>query len=287
MRDAFAVLFFVSVGMLCDVRAIVSAPLLILITLAVVMIGKPVAAILVVRLSGRPLSLAVPVGAAYSQVGEFSFILGSAARELGMIDDAGWNALVAASIISIALNPAVYGLARKLSRSAAAPGATPDEPLPVDPKRTVLIGYGPVGRTVHRILTDFGREVTVIEQNLETVRRLRAEGQAAVYGDVLRGGILDEANIATAGSMILSIEVEDAAEVIRQARTVNPELRVLARCAHLRSVDALRAAGAMVVAGEAEVAVAIAEALVEANEEDNQPLTGLRTKIRDRLYDEA
>jgi CPA2 family monovalent cation:H+ antiporter-2 len=140
---------------------------------------------------------------------------------------------------------------------------------------------------VHRILTDFGREVTVIELNLETVRRLRAEGQAAVYGDVLRGGILDEANIATAGSMILSIEVEDAAEVFRQARTVNPELGVLARCAHRRSVDALRAAGAMVVAGEAEVAVAIAEALVEANEEDNQPLTGLRTKIRDRLYDEA
>jgi CPA2 family monovalent cation:H+ antiporter-2 len=108
MRDAFAVLFFVSVGMLFDPRSLVQSPHVIGVVLFVVVIGKPVAAMLTVRLLGRPFTTAVPVGAAFSQVGEFSFILGTVARQLGLINDAGWNALVAASIISIGLNPTIY-----------------------------------------------------------------------------------------------------------------------------------------------------------------------------------
>jgi CPA2 family monovalent cation:H+ antiporter-2 len=285
MRDAFAVLFFVSVGMLCDVRVLAREPLLILAVLAVIMIGKPLATVAVVRLLGRSMAIAVPVGAALAQVGEFSFILGGAARDLGVIDDAGWNALVAASILSIALNPAVYRFARRRSRAVAAPASIEGEHRPVDPRRVVLVGYGPVGRTVHRILQDFGAEITVIELNLETVRRLWSEGHAAVYGDVLRAGTLDEADIATAGGLILSVELEGGAELVRQARIVNPELRVLVRCAHLRDAAALRAIGATVVTGEAEVAVTLAEALVAESDEDEETLTRLRTKIRHRLYD--
>ena len=114
MRDAFAVLFFVSVGMLFDPRSLVQAPLLIAMVLVVVIIVKPLAALLTVRVLGEPLATAIPVGAAFSQVGEFSFILGTVARQLGLLDDAGWNALVAASIISIALNPSIYRWARRL-----------------------------------------------------------------------------------------------------------------------------------------------------------------------------
>ncbi len=115
MRDAFAVLFFVSVGMLFNPSSLVQAPLPIVVVLAVVVIGKPLAALLTVRALGVPLATAIPVGAAFSQVGEFSFILGSVARNLGLINDTGWNALVAASIISIALNPSIYRWARRLS----------------------------------------------------------------------------------------------------------------------------------------------------------------------------
>lgn len=283
MRDAFAVLFFVSVGMLCDPRSLVRSPLLIGVVLAVVMIGKPLAAILVVRVLGKPMATAIPVGAALSQVGEFSFILGAAARDLGVITDAGWHALVGASILSIALNPSVYRLARRLS-GAATSLPPPSEASPaVDRRRCVLVGYGPVGSTVRRILDD-DAIITVVELNLETVRRLRAEGCVAIYGDALRPGTLEEAGIASAGNLILSAQIEDAAELIRQARIANPELRVFARCAHLRDAAPLVRAGATVIAAEAEVAVALAEALMEDEGIEQTTRSEDRASLRDRLY---
>jgi len=287
MRDAFAVLFFVSVGMLFDPRSLVKTPLLIAVVLAVVLIGKPLATLLTVRVLGRPLTTAIPVGAALAQVGEFSFILGAVARNMGAINEAGWHALVAASIISIALNPSIYRWARRLraTRTAVAPVAAGDRPA-VDSQRCILVGYGPVGRTVHRILVDRGMKITVIELNLDTVRRLLADGCAALYGDVLRPGILDEAGIAAAGSLILSADIEDAAEIIRQVRTLNSALRILVRCSHLRDVAALRRAGATVVAaGEAEVAVALAEAVTASDVRDQGALGEQRAAIRSRLYD--
>lgn len=285
MRDAFAVLFFVSVGMLCNPKSLLEAPLLIALVLAVVLIGKPMAAILVVRLLGKPMATAVGVGAALAQVGEFSFILGGAARSLGVIDDSGWNALVLSSIVSIALNPALYRLARRLSGGASTK-TSKLEREPIDPQRAILIGHGPVGRTVRRVLLERDVIVTVVELNLETVRRLRAEGVPVVYGDVLRPGTLEEAGVASAGSLILSVEVEDAAELIRQARAVNPELRVLARCAHLRDVPALRRAGATAIAAaEAEVALALGEVL-DAGVASDSELAARREEIRQRLYEE-
>ena len=168
MRDAFAVLFFVSVGMLFDPRSLVQAPLLTGLVLAVVMIVKPLSAMLTVRLLGKPSAMAIPVGAAFSQVGEFSFILGATARGLGLISDAGWNALVSASIVSIALNPSIYRWARRVSTSAAelTPVTAAERPA-VDHNRCILVGYGPVGRIVHQLLADRGAAVTVIDLNLE------------------------------------------------------------------------------------------------------------------------
>ena len=281
MRDAFAVLFFVSVGMLCDPSAFGRAPLLVVAVLAVVLVGKPLAAIIVVRGLGKPMSTAVGVGAALSQVGEFSFILGSAAKGLGVLSNDGWNAMVGASILSIALNPTIYRLARKSSGMVAEPQAATE---PVDPRRCIVIGYGPVGQTVRKILLEYEAIVTVIELNLDTVRRLRADGVQVVYGDVLRPGTLEEAGIASAGSLIVSVEVEDAAELIRQARSVNPALRILVRCAHLRDVPALRRAGATVVAAaEAEVALALAEVL-DTDADSEHALEMRREAVRQRLY---
>jgi CPA2 family monovalent cation:H+ antiporter-2 len=220
-------------------------------------------------------------------VGEFSFILGTVARDLGLINDTGWNALVAASIISIALNPSIYRWARRLSSKT--PKLTPitaSRRQAIDPNRSILVGFGPVGKIVHRLLTERGAEITVVDLNLETVRRLRADGFTALYADVLRPGTLEEAGIATAGSLILSADVEDAAEIIRQARLLNPELRVLVRCAHLRDAPALRRAGATVVAaGEAEVGVALAEAVTADDEMDHRAAVEQRDAIRHSLYD--
>jgi monovalent cation:H+ antiporter-2, CPA2 family len=287
MRDAFAVLFFVAIGMLFDPRCLIRYPLLIGMVLIVVVIVKPLAALLTVRILGKPLATAIRVGAAFSQVGEFSFILGVVARDLGLINDTGWNALVAASIVSITLNPSIYRWARSLSSKAArltqiAEGDRPE----IDLRRCILVGYGPVGKIVHRLLADRGAAITVIDLNLDTVRRLRADGHIAIYGDVLRPGTLDEAGIATAGSLILSADVEDAAEIIRQARFLNPALRILVRCTHLRDAATLHRAGANVIAaGEAEVGVALSEAVTAGDEIGQGTAAEQREAIRKRLYD--
>lgn len=285
MRDAFTVLFFVSVGMLFDPGCLVQNPLLIAVVLAVVVVGKPLAALVTVRALRVPMATAIPVAAAFSQVGEFSFILGTVARELGLLNDAGWNAMVTVSILSVALNPAIYRWSRRLS--SAAPQHTPvvkDKRATVDWTRCILVGYGPVGRIVHRLLTARGGNVTVVDLNLDTVRTLKKAGLTAFYGDVQRSGTLEEVGIATAGSLILSANIEDAPEIIRQARGINPELRVLARCTHLTDAPALRRAGANVVAaGEAEVGIAFVEAIT-ANDTTSATLAEQRNAARAFLY---
>jgi CPA2 family monovalent cation:H+ antiporter-2 len=184
------------------------------------------------------------------------------------------------------LNPVVYGWARKLSARGAAKAIAPGAAEEVDPQRCVLVGYGPVGRTVHRILEEWGAHVTVVELSLETVRKLRAEGLSAVYGDALKPGILDEAGIRSAGTLILAAEVEDAVELVKAARAANPRLRVLARTGHLRELPALRKAGARVVVGEAEVAVALAKASMLGNEAGLDAFAGKREDLLRRLYEE-
>ncbi len=287
MRDAFAVLFFVSVGMLFDPRSLLQSPLVIAVVLAVVIVLKPLAALATVRILGMPLTTAIPVGAAFSQVGEFSFILGSVAGQLGLLSDMGWNALVAASVISIALNPFIYRQARDYSASAAmpAPVAPTSQPV-IDPNHCVLVGFGPVGKIVHRLLADRGNSVTIIDLNLDTVRKMKAAGMNAVYGDVLRSGTLEEAGLARAGSFILSADVENAAEIVRQARLLNPGLNILVRCTHLRDAAALKRAGAnFVAAGEAEVGVALVEAVTASENIDHRAAVEQRDAVRRRLYD--
>lgn len=286
MRDAFAVLFFVSVGMLFDPLTLLSEPLLLVVILAVVLVGKPLSTLLTVRILGRPLSIAMPVGAALSQIGEFSFILGVLARDLKLLNDSGWNAMIAVSIISIALNPSIYRSARRLSSRVAKTALPSETPAEIDPQKCILVGYGPVGRTVHRLLRERGENVTVIELNLDTVRELRAAGCNAMYGDVLRPGTLEDAGIAVSGCLVLSADVEDAVEIVRRVRILNNRIRILVRCAHLRDVAPIRKAGATIVAaGEVEVAVALAEAVTGTDEADCGSIISRRDEIRRRLYD--
>jgi CPA2 family monovalent cation:H+ antiporter-2 len=286
MRDAFAVLFFVAVGMLFNPLSIVSDPLIIIIVLVVVLIGKPIVALFTVRLLGKPFSTAIPVGAAFSQIGEFSFILGTAARNLGLISDAGWNALVAASIISISVNPSIYAWARKFSSKAAKAVVRPlSSAVPKDPLECILVGFGPVGQIVHKLLAEKGMKVTVIDLNLRTIRQIRNNGHSAFYGDILRPGTLEEAGIAAASIFIISADIEDAPEIIKQARLINPELRILVRCSHLRDSSILRRAGADVIAaGEAEVGVAFVDAITSADNADCTTRLKQQESTRMNLY---
>lgn len=290
MRDAFAVLFFVSVGMLFDPKSLIQIPHIIALVLFVVLVVKPTAAVLTVRLLGEPWPRAIPIGAAFSQVGEFSFILGNVAVGLGLINNAGWNALVASSIISIAANPYVYRAARRFGTSAKAPAPlqqpAANRETRITARSCILVGYGPIGRVVHQLLLDKGEEVVVIDLNLDSVRELQNAGHSAIYGDVRQPGTLVEAGIDTTETLILSADIDAASDIIKQASETNPRLRVLARCGHLRDVSALRNAGAdFVAAGEAEIGVALAQAVESFSKRPAKDAADRAAIVRTQLYD--
>jgi CPA2 family monovalent cation:H+ antiporter-2 len=143
--------------------------------------------------------------------------------------------------------------------------AVPADAAPHRPSRhrAVVVGYGPVGRTVTRLLRENDIEPTVVELNLETVRRLREEGVPAVYGDASQGEILRSAGVGDAGSLILSASELRGERIVRLARELNPGIQVLARSTYVRELPALRQAGAEAFSGEGEVALAMTVAILE------------------------
>jgi monovalent cation:H+ antiporter-2, CPA2 family len=277
MRDAFAVLFFVSVGMLFDPGHLLEAPGLVAATLAIILLGKTLVALALMVLLGYPLKVGVAVAVALAQIGEFSFILGLLGGQRGVLPAVAMNTLVAASIVSITLNPVLYRLVDPVTAwlsgrrrpspeirahpfSEAAADGAPRRP---SRHRAVVVGYGPVGRTVTRLLRENDIEPTVVELNLETVRRLREAGVSAVYGDARDGATLRSAGVAEAGSLILSASGLGGEEIVRLARELNPGIQVLARSTYVRELPALRQAGAEAFSGEGEVALAFTVAILE------------------------
>jgi K+:H+ antiporter len=272
MRDAFAVLFFVSVGMLLDPSFVIAQPLLIAAALAIVVVGKPLTALALVLVWGYPLGVGLRIAVALAQIGEFSFIVASVGDELGLVRPEVRNTLIAAAIVSIAVNPLLYrGVAlveRRMPQRTARTGleTTGEKPADRDPRhRAVVVGYGPVGRTVGRLLRENDVTPTIVDLNIETVRELRDAGTPAIYGDASHRDTLTSAGIQTSGALILSIAaLSTAGEIIRISRELNPNILVLARAAYIREIAALKAAGAnQVFSGEGEVALAFSQATLE------------------------
>jgi CPA2 family monovalent cation:H+ antiporter-2 len=304
VRDAFAVVFFVSVGMLFDPAFLLQSPGLVAAALAVVTVGTPVVTAAVVLLFRRPVRTALGLGLALAQVGEFSFILARLGKDLGVLPDEGLQAVVAVAIITISANPLVYRLVRPVERWVRRrPGlsrwlagrerpeavSTPDGQAPPDPQyRAVVVGYGPVGRTLIRLLTENGIAPTVIEMNVETVRSLRAEGVAVVYGDANHPETLKAAGVVTAGTLFLTASgLTGAEEVVRLAREMNPGVRVVARSAYIRQRGALRKAGAdQVFAGEGEVALAMTESVLRELGAGPDQIDRERERVRADLFGE-
>ncbi len=274
MRDAFAVLFFVSVGMLFDPQTVLRTPGLVTATCAVILVGKPLAALAIVLLLRYPLKTALAVAVALAQIGEFSFILATFARDADILSDVAVNTLVAASIFSITLNPLLYRFVDPVAAWAMRQpwlagvlvlnGEDVAVAVETAGHRAIVVGYGPVGETVTRLLRENEIEPTVIELNLETVRRLRDAGISAIYGDASLHATLASAKVAQAGSLILSASgVRNCEQVIRLARELNPNIRVLARSDYVREIAGLQQAGAAgVFSGEGEVALALIEEIL-------------------------
>lgn len=303
MRDAFAVLFFVSVGMLFEPAFLLRAPVLVTATLLIVMIGKPLAAAAIVLWLGYPMRVALGVSAALAQIGEFSFILAALGRHLEIVPPDVTNVLVATAIVSISANPLVYRLVdplnawcgrnRRLARWSQGEIETSGTPKVAKagtegarPARAVVVGYGPVGQTVVRLLQSNGVECSVIEMNLETVRRLRSQGIDAVYGDASHANVLQAAQIQHSGTLILSASgLASAQELIRVARELNPRVRVIVRTAYLRENRELAAAGAdRVFSGEGEVALAMTESILRDLGAISEQIDRERQRVREELF---
>ncbi|MBL8793424.1 MAG: cation:proton antiporter [Planctomycetia bacterium] len=303
MRDAFAVLFFVSVGMLFNPAYLLEAPGLVAATLGIILVGKPLAALLIVLALGYPLRVGLAVGAALAQIGEFTFILANLGGDLGILPEGATGALVAAAIVSISLNPIAYrlidnweALAKRWpwlwkrlnvrARVALTADQTPKREKRPAQSEAVVVGYGPVGQTLARLLRENGIEPTIVELNLKTVHRLREQGYRAVYGDATHKETIQEAGVQRAVALILSSSGMHASEeAIRLAREANPRIRVLARSAYLREAAVLRRAGAdTVFAAEGEVALAMTELLLRQLGATAEQIDRERERIRTDLF---
>lgn len=296
MRDAFAVLFFVSVGMLFDPAAVPQGWPLMLATLGIVIIGKPIAALVVVLALRRPLKSALSISVALAQIGEFSFILAAVAISLKVMPAEATNALVVASVISITLNPLLYKAINPtiawLEKKgwASKPSAGLDQAPKIDPeaRTVVVIGYGPVGQTISRILKDTGIQPVIIEMNIDTVEKLKTAGEAVVYGDATKREILQHAGIQKADGLIIAASDLPSSEIVEAARDLNPKVRILSRARYLREAPALRKAGAdAVFAGEGEVAMSMAAFIMRQIGATDEQIDRERDRIRGELFDKV
>ena len=275
LRDAFAVLFFVSVGMLFDPYVLIEEPIHVIGVVAIIMVGKSLAAAALVLALRYPLHTALTVSASLAQIGEFSFILIGLGASLGLMPEEGQSLVLAGALISIALNPLVFkaieplrGLLRQHSLLVRRLEAR-DDPLAELPRSTeakylsrqvVLVGYGRVGRRIAETLKAAGQPFVVADQNREIVESLRAQGMAAVVGNAGEPEVLIQAHIAQARMLVIATQdTLSLHQMIETARTLNPEIRVVVRSHNEDEAARMQAEGVgTVFLGEAELAHAMA-----------------------------
>jgi len=277
LRDAFAVLFFVSVGMLFDPRMLIEEPLRVLVVVGIIVLGKSIAAFLIVVAFRYPANTAFIVSASLAQIGEFSFILAALGVSLKVLPAEGQSLILAGALISIALNPLIFSCLKplearflKASGRARAMGHADDPlaelPYDVDQRHltghVVLVGYGRVGRAIHERLRAQGCAVVVAERERERVEKLRSASENAVLGDASDPVVLVQAHIARAAVLVIALpEPLDANKMIEIARTLNPSIRTVVRVSTEEDADRLR--------GEHADAVYLPEhALAEAMAQD-------------------
>jgi CPA2 family monovalent cation:H+ antiporter-2 len=271
LQDAFAVLFFVSVGMLFDPWVIVREPLHVLAVLAIIMLGKSLAALAIVLLFRYPFGTALTVSASLAQIGEFSFILAGLGVSLGLLPAEGQSLILAGALLSITLNPLMFRATDAIERWLQARPhllARLERPSPVrvtiadsgdQPTlhgHAIIVGFGRVGSTIGKALDGHALPYVVVEQDREVVERLRARNVRAVYGDAARPGILEHAHTATARVLIVTApEPFHARQVVNLAREINQHIDTVVRT-HTSADQAYleRLGVGLVVMGERELA---------------------------------
>ncbi|HYH07672.1 MAG TPA: YbaL family putative K(+) efflux transporter [Thermoanaerobaculia bacterium] len=280
LRDAFAVLFFVSVGMLFDPAIVIQRPFAVLAVTAVILFGKTIAAIVLVLLFRYPLNTALTVGVSLAQIGEFSFILAGLGVQYKLYPVEGQSLILAGAMISIALNPALFAalepvqrwirsrseLARFLEQRADPLAVLPDS---VDAStltgHVAIVGYGRVGRRIAEALREQNIPYTVAEQNRDVVERLREQDVRAVSGDASDPAVLIQAHVARAGMLVIATpDTLNVRKMIDIARRLNPKIEIVLRTHSDEEAEMFRRENAGIVfMGEHELAKAMTRHVVE------------------------
>ena len=289
LRDAFAVLFFVSVGMLFDPNILIERPLPVLATVFIIVIGKSVAAFLIVLLFRKPVGTALTISASLGQIGEFSFILAALGVDLGLLPEEGRDLILAGAIISIILNPLLFFVCDRMRPLLEAKREEPAEaPVPATDTVTahveehvdaddvhptalsghaILVGYGRVGSIVGQNLKSAGTPFLVIEDSDKRIAELLAQGIEVLSGNAVSRETLGLANIAGARSLVIAIpNAFEACSIAEQGRAINPSILIVARAHSDAEVDELRQYGAdTVIMGEREIALGMVDRLAQVH----------------------
>ena len=298
MRNVFAVLFFVSVGMLFDWRAVIAMPGLLIGVLGIILLVTPLLAFFIVILSGHAVKTAVTLAAGLAQIGEFSFIVAEMARSLGLMPASGHDVVVGAAIISISLNPLVFRwvlalepmisklswVATRSEKLGARANVVTIKRMQQDPG-AIVVGYGPVGQTVTRLLAEFEINPIILETNVDVVLELQQRGKQALFGDASRPEILRSARLDAAAYLIVTVPHADISlRIIQAAREVAPLVRIITRAEYINQAEAFVQAGAAIIRyDEAESAAALAEALLQDIDVPAERIDAIVGKIRNEL----
>ncbi|MBB3929895.1 CPA2 family monovalent cation:H+ antiporter-2 [Kaistia hirudinis] len=291
LRDAFAVLFFVSVGMLFNPSIVLREPLLLIATLGIILIGKSIAAYLIVRAFGHPKSTALTISASLAQIGEFSFILAALGADLGLINETARDLILAGAILSILLNPLMFAAAKRLfQRTDEAKKVTPTV-APSSPEQpaiiaddesglkptsqtghSIVVGYGRVGRIVTEGLRDKGLPYLVMENGTQRAKELREAGIEVIVGNAVEDDVLAAANPVGARHLLVAIpEAFEAGQIVEKARALNPDIEIIARGRTDAEVEHLIGHGAnLAIMGEREIALGMLASVnaIEAHHAD-------------------
>ncbi len=295
MRDAFAVLFFVAVGFGFSLDGIVEHWQLALGALAVVLLLRPLAAYGIIRLLGKSSRQAVLVAGSLAQIGEFSFIVASlASSRYDLIPAYAANVITGVAIIAITLNAACYRFVPLIvtaleKRGIGVAGAKDSSHIPApsdDVHRIIVIGHGPCGEILTKVLRENNLEVVVVEMNIETVKRLGKLGIPALHGDARLRSILIMAGIEKAKAIIVSSSTAPTQEIVSMARSLNADIRVMANTPFIRVARAMQQDGPeddRVYAGEAEVALAMMTELLRGLGATEEQVQRERQETREKL----
>lgn len=273
MKDAFAVIFFLTVGMIFNPVAITENWVFFIGVLIIVLLIKPLAAFFIVWVMRYPLKVALTVALALAQIGEFSFILGEEAIKFHLLPDEGYDIIVACALISISLNPLIFRGVNFLHHSIESKKASPfasDDLLNMPafhPLSAVIVGFGPLGRGVAEALHQLNFNVTVIDQNVDTIAFLRDMKQRGVFGDATNPTILEEAHIEEADLLLITVpSLHTTLNIIEAVQPLNPGLKILARSHYLTDHQKLQSLNIESICSEEETKKAFIQAVYKLSQ---------------------